>query len=89
MYMKEKGIRQTIISFEPFFRREGVRSLRDREIAKKFHISLDVVKDMKFNRNVPFDTIRQLCHELRCQPGDILKAIECEYFPANGEGPDA
>ena len=79
---KRQGIRHTIISFEPFFLRREIRSMSDARIGQKFGIPTKTVKAMRMNRDVPFDTIRAVCHELECQPGDIMKAITAEYFPA-------
>lgn len=90
MYPYEKqGIRHTIISFGPFFCREEIRGMSDAQIGKKLGLPTQIVKDMRMNRNVPFDTIRVICHELQCQPGDVLKAITAEYFPATKKDPDA
>lgn len=85
----EKGIKHTIISFEPLFHREDMKGLTDAKIAKKLGLHTQTVKAMRYNQDVPFDTIRAICHELDCQPGDILKAITAEYFPAKENGPDA
>ena len=79
---KRCGIRHTIISFEPFFQREELKGMTNAQIGKKLGISTQTVKAMRYNQDVPFETIRILCHELECQPGDILKAITAEYFPA-------
>lgn len=82
MYPYKQGIKHTIISFEPLFHREDIRGMTDAQIGRKFGIPTQTVKAMRMNRDVPFDTIRILCHELDCQPGDILKAVTAEYFPA-------
>lgn len=89
MYPLEKGIKHTIISFEPLFYREEVKGMTDAQIGKKLGIPTQTVKAMRYNQDVPFDTIRAICHELDCQPGDILKAITAEYFPATKKDPDA
>lgn len=85
MYPYKKGIKHTVISFELLFLREDIRGMTDAQIGKKFGISTQTVKAMRYNQDVPFDTIRAICHELDCQPGDILKAITAEYFPAKQE----
>lgn len=88
MYVKNHGIRQTIISFEPFLRREDVCHLSDHQIAEKFGLSTDTVKGMRNHHEVPFDTIQRLCHALECQPGDIMDAKTAYYLPAK-KSPDA
>lgn len=85
MYPCTKGIKKTIISFEPLFLRKDIKGLTDAQIGRRFGLSLRTVKAMRYNQDVPFDTIRVICHELDCQPGDILKAITAEYFPAKEE----
>ncbi len=82
MYPYEKGIKRTVISFEQLFQREDIKGLTDAQIGKKFGIPSQTVNAMRYNQDVPFDTIRAVCHELGCQPGDILKAITIEVFPA-------
>lgn len=82
MYPLEKGIKHTIVSFEPLFRREEVKGLTDAQIGKKLGIATQTVKAMRYNQDVPYDTIRAVCHALECQPGDIMSAIFAEYFPA-------
>lgn len=71
---KKKGIRRTIISFDPFLMREDVRGLSDARVAKNFGLTTQTVKAMRRHMDVPFETIQILCHQLECQPGDILKA---------------
>ena len=82
MYPLEKGIKHTIISFEPLFLREDMRGLTDAKIGKILGLDTQTVKAMRYNQDVPYDTIRAVCHALDCQPGDVLKAITAEYFPA-------
>lgn len=82
MYPLEKGIKHTIISFEPLFRRAEVKGLTDAQIGKKLGIATPIVKAMRYNQDVPYDTIRAVCYALECQPGDIMSAIFAEYFPA-------
>lgn len=83
------GIRRTIISFDPFLFREDVSGLPDYQVAKKFGLETKTVKAMRRHEEVPFDTIRQLCHVLECQPGDILKATTAYLIPAKESNPDA
>lgn len=89
MYPMGKGIKHTIISFEPLFCRGDMKGLTDAQIGKKLGVATKTVKAMRYNQDVPFDTIRAICHALDCQPGDIIKAITAEYFPAKENGPDA
>lgn len=86
-FIKE-GIRRTIISFDPFLRREDVRGLTDAQVGKKFGLPTQTVKAMRRHLDVPFDTIQILCHKLECQPGDILDAITVYTIPAKKD-PDA
>ena len=81
--MEEKGIRRTIISFDTFLKRADVRDLSDAQVGKRYGLETGTVKAMRRHQDVPFDTIRKLCHELRCQPGDILNAIEVWEIPAS------
>lgn len=85
MYPDKKGIKHTVISFEPLFYRPDIKGLTDAQVGKRFGIPIQTVKAMRYNQEVPFDTIRAICHVLDCQPGDIMKAITAEYFPAKGE----
>jgi len=89
MYLdfKERGIRRTIISFDPFLKREDVRGLTDAQVGKKFGLAVKTVKAMRLHQDVPFETIQILCHQLQCQPGDVLNAIEVYTIPAKGESP--
>lgn len=82
MYPMGKGIKHTIISFEPLFHREDIRGMTDAQIGRKLGIATQTVKAMRYNQDVPFETIRMVCHTLDCQPGEIMKAITAEYFPA-------
>lgn len=81
----KKGIKGTIISFDPFLRREDVRGLTDARVAKKFGLTTQTVKAMRRHLDVPFETIQILCHQLECQPGDILDASTVYTIPANDE----
>ena len=85
----ERGIRRTIISFDPFLKREDVRGLTDAQVGKKYGLATKTVKAMRLHQDVPFETIQILCHRLRCQHGDVLNAIEAYTIPAKGESPDA
>lgn len=85
---EKEGIRKTIITFEPFLKREDVRSLTDVQVGKKFGLATQTVKAMRRNQEVPFDTIQILCHQLECQPGDIMRAITAYTIPAKKD-PDA
>lgn len=85
MYPNREGIKHTIISFEPLFQSPAFRGMTDAQIGKKLGIATQTVRAMRYNQEVPFDTIRSVCHALGCQPGDIMKAIFAEYFPAKDE----
>jgi len=85
---KKKGIRHTIISFDPFLNREDVRELSDARVAKNFGLTTQTVKAMRRHMDVPFETIQILCHKLECQPGDILKASTMYIIPAKNETED-
>lgn len=79
-YEKEE-YRRTIVSFDPFLRRDDVRGLTDAQVGKKFGLPTQTVKNMRKHLEVPFDTIRALCHQLKCQPGDILDATTVYTIP--------
>jgi len=79
---KERGIRRTIISFDPFLKREDVRDLTDAQVGKKYGLSTQTVKAMRRHMDVPFETIQILCHQLECQPGDIMDATIVYTIPA-------
>lgn len=79
---KERGIRRTIISFDPFLKREDVRDLTDAQVGKKYGLSTQTVKAMRRHMDVPFETIQILCHQLECQPGDIMDAMIVYTIPA-------
>lgn len=81
-YFKKKSIRRTIISFDPFLKREDVQELTDIQVAKKFGLTAQTVKAMRCHKDVPFETIQILCHQLECQPGDILEASTVYIIPA-------
>lgn len=85
MYPYKEGIKHTVISFEPLFQISAFKGMTDAQIGKKLGIATQTVKAMRYNQEVPFDTIRAVCHALDCQPGDIMKAVFAEYFPANGQ----
>ena len=61
----------------------------DAQVGKKFGLATKTVKAMRLHQDVPFETIQILCHQLQCQPGDVLNAIEVYTIPAKGESPDA
>lgn len=79
---KERGIRRTIISFDPFLKREDVRELTDAQVGKKYGLATQTVKAMRRHMDVPFETIQTLCHQLECQPGDIMDATTVYTIPA-------
>lgn len=79
----KEGIRRTIVSFDPFLRREDVRGLTDAQVGKKFGLHTQTVKAMRRHLDVPFDTIQILCHQLECQPGDIMDATTVYTIPAS------
>ena len=49
----ERGIRRTIISFDPFLKREDVRGLTDAQVGKKFGLATKTVKAMRLHQDVP------------------------------------
>lgn len=81
----ERGIKRTVISFDPFLRREDVRGLTDAQVGKKFGLSTQTVKSMRRHQDVPFETIQIICHQLECQPGDILDATTVYTIPAKDD----
>jgi len=87
--IKERGTKRTVISFDPFFDREDVRSLTNAQIEKEFGLSAKTVRSMRCHQEVPFDTIQKICHKLECQPGDILDATSVWVIPPTKKGPDA
>lgn len=85
---EEHGIRRTIISFDPFLKREDVLGLTDAQVGKKFGLPTKTVWAMRRHLDVPFETIQRLCHELNCQPGDILDATTVYTIPAKEKASD-
>ena len=81
----KEGIRCTIISFDPFLRREDVRDLTDAQIGRKFGLATQTVKAMRRHQDVPFETIQTICHQLECQPGDILDATTVYTIPGRDD----
>lgn len=81
----ERGIKRTVISFDPFLRREDVRGLTDAQVGKKFGLSTQTVKSMRRHQDVPFETIQIICHQLECQLGDILDATTVYTIPAKDD----
>lgn len=81
----ERGIKRTVISFDPFLRREDVRDLTDAQVGKKFGLATQTVKAMRRHQDVPFETIRIVCHQLECQPGDILDATTVYTIPSRDD----
>ena len=81
----ENGNRSTVISFDPFLNLPDVRDLSDAQVGKRFGLETATVKAMRRHLDVPFDTIQKICHELRCQPGEILNAIEVWEIPAKSK----
>lgn len=81
MYQYKEGFKHTVISFDPLFQMPAFQGMTDALIGKKLGIAAQTVRAMRYNQEVPFDTICAICHALDCQPGDIMKAIFAEYFP--------
>lgn len=81
----KEGIRCTIISFDPFLRREDVRGLTDAQVGRKFGLATQTVKAMRRHQDVPFETIQTICHQLECQPGDILDATTVYTIPGRDD----
>ena len=81
----KEGIRCTIISFDPFLRREDVRGLTDAQVGRKFGLATQTVKAMRRHQDVPFETIQIICHQLECQPGDILDATTVYTIPGKDD----
>ena len=81
----KEGIRCTIISFDPFLRREDVRGLTDAQVGRKFGLATQTVKAMRRHQDVPFETIQIICHQLECQPGDILDATTVYTIPGRDD----
>lgn len=85
MYQRSVKNKYTIISFEPLFLRPDICGLTDAQIGKKLGLETQIVKAMRYNREVPFDTLRVICHALGCQPGEIIEAVTAECFPVKSE----
>lgn len=86
--IKKHGIKMTVITFDPFLNRPDVCHLTDAAVGRKYGLETSTVKAMRRHQEVPFDTIRILCHQLECQPGDILDAITFYHLPAKKKSPD-
>lgn len=81
----ERGIKRTVISFDPFLRCKDVRDLTDAQVGKKFGLATQTVKAMRRHQDVPFETIRIVCHQLERQPGDILDATTVYTIPGRDD----
>ena len=84
----DRGIKRTIISFDPFLKRDDVKGLTDAQVGKRFGLATPTVKAMRLHQDVPFDTIQKICHVLGCQPGDVLNATEVWTIPPTKKDPD-
>ena len=76
------GTRHTVITFDPFLKREELCGLTDAQIGNRFGLTKDTVRAMRLHDEVPFHTIQKICQELHCQPGDIMEAIDVWVIPA-------
>lgn len=76
------GSRRTVITFDPFLKREELCGLTDAQIENRFGLTKDTVRAMRLHDEVPFHTIQKICQELHCQPGDIMEAIDVWVIPA-------
>ena len=43
------------------------------------------MKAMRRHQDVPFETIQTICHQLECQPGDILDATTVYTIPGKDD----
>ena len=77
----DRGIKRTIISFDPFLKRDDVKGLTDAQVGRRVGLEASTVKAMRLHQDVPFDTIQKICHALGCQPGDVLNATEVWTIP--------
>ena len=84
----DRGIKRTIISFDPFLKRDDVKNLTDAQVGRRFGLKTSTVKAMRLHQDVPSDTIQKICHALGCQPGDILNATEVWTILPTKKGPD-
>lgn len=84
----DRGIKRTIISFDPFLKRDDVKGLTDAQVGRRFGLETSTVKAMRLHQDVPFDTIQKICHALGCQPGDVLNATEVWTIPPTKKDPD-
>lgn len=83
----DRGIKRTIISFDPFLKRDDVKGLTDAQVGRRFGLETSTVKAMRLHQDVPFDTIQKICHALGCQPGDVLNATEVWTIPPTKKRP--
>lgn len=83
----DRGIKRTIISFDPFLKRDDVKGLTDAQVGRRFGLETSTVKAMRLHQDVPFDTIQKICHALGCQPGDVLNATEVWTIPPTKKDP--
>ena len=79
------GVRHTVITFEPYLKREELCGLTDAQIGKRFGLTKDTVNAMRLHDEVPFNTVQKICQELHCQPGDIMEALDVWIIPATKE----
>ena len=62
------------------------RKMSLNELAEKVGITLANLSILKNNKAkaIRFSTLMALCHELRCQPGDLLEFVDDEQEVSNG-----
>lgn len=55
----DRGIKRTIISFDPFLKRDDVKGLTDAQVGRRFGLATSTVKAMRLHQDVPFAPSRR------------------------------
>ena len=60
------------------------RKISAGELAERVGITPANLSILKNNKAIRFSTLMALCHELRCQPGDLLEFVDDQQEVTDG-----
>lgn len=66
------------MKYDKLFTLMKERNLSTYRIRKEGIISEGTLQSLREGKSVQTDTLCKLCHELKCQPGDIMEYVEDE-----------
>lgn len=79
----KKSYDHIAFSYDPMFHLMREKGITDMQLARKIGVKVDAIRNIQLNsETTTIKMIKDICMELDCGPGDLIKVMHATVIPA-------